>query len=263
VRSSLRLAPIPLVKFLTVGPYFRGIVPNNLESGASVQPLWKKKVIRRRGASAALLALSCLLVLVCRAQAQRNVAEVRAPLSSIVNPDFAIADFDGDRQPDLATVEAGLSTSAGNTRYSIRFKLTSGDAQVFGVTAPVGGLQIVARDVNGDNALDLLVSTAWQHRQVAVLLNDGHGNFTLASPGAVAASAWEDESQWDSRSLPRGDSAALLRFQASADSEQEQCRCRCLPRQVGLATQSVSRGLSTLFLSSLFGRAPPPAILQA
>ena len=66
------------------------------------------------------------------------------------NASFAIADFDGDRKPDFATVEQKGSASD-TTRYSIRLQLTAGATQVFGVSAPAGGLQIVARDVNGDN----------------------------------------------------------------------------------------------------------------
>jgi len=42
----------------------------------------------------------------------------------------------------------------------------------------------VARDVNGDDAMDLVVTTAMDSHFVAVLLNDGHGKFTLAKPGA-------------------------------------------------------------------------------
>src|SRR5579863_5000175 len=68
------------------------------------------------------------------------------------NSFFAIADFDGDQKPDLATVEIQNGMSASTTQYSIRFRLSVGTAQSFGVSAPAGGLQIVARDVNGDDA---------------------------------------------------------------------------------------------------------------
>lgn len=84
-------------------------------------------------------------------------------------------------------MEIQKGTSSSTTRYSIRLKLTAGAAQVFRVIAPAGGLRIVARDVNGDDALDVLISTAWQHKQVAVLSNDGHGKFTLANPDAFPA----------------------------------------------------------------------------
>ncbi len=95
----------------------------------------------------------------CRTDAHTN--STRHSQASVlgINSYFAIADFDGDQKPDLATIEVQKGSSSRTTLYSIRFQLTAGIAQVFGVTAPSGGLQIVARDLNGDNALDVLVTT--------------------------------------------------------------------------------------------------------
>ena len=99
------------------------------------------------------------------------------------SPRFAIADFDGDQKPDLATVQVDQDEVIG-TRYSIRLQLSAGVESAIGITGPRGGLELVARDVNGDNAADLIVTTANDSHFVAVLLNDGHGKFTLAKPGA-------------------------------------------------------------------------------
>ena len=129
------------------------------------------------------------------------------------NSYFAIADFDGDQKPDLATVEVQKSSSSRTTLYSIRFQLTAGIAQVFGVTAPSGGLQIVARDLNGDNSLDVLVTTALQHEQVAVLLNDGHGKFRLADPSEFPAAIRESNKRWNSGTISLCDSCALVRIE--------------------------------------------------
>ncbi len=97
-------------------------------------------------------------------------------------PRFAIADFDGDRKPDLATIEFERDAALG-TRYSIRLHLSAGDESAIGITGPQGGLQLEPRDVNGDDAIDLIVTTALDSHFVAVLLNDGHGKFTLARAG--------------------------------------------------------------------------------
>jgi hypothetical protein len=99
------------------------------------------------------------------------------------SPRFAIADFDGDRKPDLATVQVVREAALGSF-YSIRLQLSAGEESAIGIAGPQGGLELVARDVNGDDVMDLVVTTALDSRFVAILINDGHGKFTLAKPGA-------------------------------------------------------------------------------
>lgn len=176
---------------------------------------------------------------------------------------FVIADFDGDRQPDFATVEIQNGSSSDCARYSIRFRLTAGAAQSFGVSAPVGGLQIVARDVNGDNALDLLVSTAWLHKQVAVLLNDGHGNFTLAKPDAFSSSLWDSSDIWNTSASTLEIGAALIRSEnSSGEPNAHGSSDRVRPRSA-LQRSPVSSSRDSLLLFSLLGRAPPSFFLQS
>src|SRR5258708_12617499 len=58
------------------------------------------------------------------------------PVSSTqVTSQFAIADFDGDRRPDLATVQAGQVGSL-DTHYWIAFQLSGGAAQTPGSPTP-------------------------------------------------------------------------------------------------------------------------------
>src|SRR6202043_727763 len=90
---------------------------------------------------------------------------------------FSIGDFDGDSNPDLASVQAGQSDLT-RTDYWVQLQLSVRGRQSFQIVAPIGGLQIVSRDVNGDHALDLVLTTTWLRRPVAILLNDGHGNFS-------------------------------------------------------------------------------------
>ena len=73
---------------------------------------------------------------------------------------FAIADFDGDLRPDLARVQTGRSDSS-RTDYWIQLQLTASGRQSIEIVAPIGGLQIAARDVNGDHAIDLVLTAAW------------------------------------------------------------------------------------------------------
>jgi hypothetical protein len=130
--------------------------------------------------------LSLLCLCVFALVLGRNAAEAAQGTSGGAGgfaPGFAIADFDGDQKPDLATVQVERD-AAGGTRYSIRLQLSAGEESAIRITGPQGGLELVARDVNGDDVIDLVVTTAMGSHFVAVLINDGHGKFTLAKAGA-------------------------------------------------------------------------------
>jgi hypothetical protein len=111
----------------------------------------------------------------------------------------AIADFDGDQRLDLASIETGGAGSA-STDYWIQLQLTESGRQAIHLVAPSGGLLIEARDVNGDNAIDLVLSTAWFKQPVAVFLNDGHGKFSRAEPSEFPGAWCSFPGKWDSPS---------------------------------------------------------------
>lgn len=177
--------------------------------------------------------------------------------NSISNAYFAIADFDGDLKPDVATVEVQRVGAALNARYSIRFELTAGVSQNFGLGAPAGGLQIVARDVNGDSFLDLLVSTAWRNQEVAVLLNDGRGNFTLAEPGQFATAFRETGGQWNQSATRFCDTAILVRSQSPTGEMRLGSLFDGVPRFTATTASELFHRSNPIALFSLLGRAPP------
>jgi hypothetical protein len=94
---------------------------------------------------------------------------------------FAIADFDGDRQPDLAFIRVTHGGSF-SSQYSVDFNFSAGPKPAICFVAPAGGLQITPRDVNGDKFADLVVTSILDSRFVAIFLNDGKGNFVPAEP---------------------------------------------------------------------------------
>lgn len=217
-------------------------------------------VHRSRGPARSSGRAFLVLCLVLAASSRRSAAastEGRASSSSAFNSVFAIADFDGDREPDLATVEVESGDSPTATRYSIRFRLTTGAGQNFGVLAPAGGLQIVARDVNGDDAVDLLISTAWLHQEVAVLLNDGHGHFTLANPARFPAAVWRAAAVWNTRAVSWSDSAALVSSESFLSELEAINGFAGLRQQPGHGLSPTRLGRARLLLFSLLGRAPP------
>src|SRR4029077_12896397 len=62
---------------------------------------------------------------------------------------FAIADFDGDLQPDLARIRVTRDGSP-TSEYSVDLNFSSGAKPAICIVGPSGGLQIIQRDVNGD-----------------------------------------------------------------------------------------------------------------
>lgn len=130
--------------------------------------------------SLGLLCLCAFVTMFSRSTAE--AAQGSFAGTSRFTPRFTIADFDGDRKPDLATVQIERDAVIG-TRYSIRLQMSAGEQSAIGITGPRGGLQLVPRDVNGDDAMDLIVTTALDAHFVAVLINDGHGKFTQARAG--------------------------------------------------------------------------------
>lgn len=211
----------------------------------------------------ALLILCVVFGAACRIDARGASTTPPQNFLQGLHSGFAIADFDGDRKPDLATVEIENGSSSKTARYSIRFQLTLGTEQVFGVTAPPGGLQIVARDVNGDHALDVLVSTAWAHEEVAVLVNDGHGNFTLADPAAYPEAKLENAQNWNSGAIPPCDSAALLRTEYPTGDFDATSRFAGGRREAGRVFLQDSPGSTRFSLLPAFGRAPPATVFQS
>jgi len=168
---------------------------------------------------------------------------------------FAIADFDGDSRPDLATVEVG-QIGPSRARYWIEFQLSTGAQQMIGVNAPVGGLNITSRDVDGDQILDLIVTTAWLNQPVAVLLNDGHGNFTLASPSAFPAIVWSAETMWRLAPLNVQDAAVAALSSVSGDCafNEHTSEASATP---ALLHFEISRHHPFPLPISVLGRAPP------
>jgi hypothetical protein len=206
----------------------------------------------------------CVVVGVsCRADAAGDSTRHSQSSTLGINSFFAIADFDGDQKPDLATVEVQKGSSSKVTQYSIRFQLTAGVSQVFGVTAPSGGLQIVARDLNGDNALDVLVTTSLQHEQVAVLLNDGHGKFRLADASDFPAAIQENGSRWNSGTILFCDSSALIRIEYPAGELGCESKFDGPQSHFKSARPFDSQGSAKPSLFSLLGRAPPSFLLQS
>jgi hypothetical protein len=179
----------------------------------------------------------------------------KAPPASIAaRAQFAFADFDGDRIPDSAILESDAGF-AGKTNYSIQLGLSAGGRKAIRLIAPAGGLLIEARDVNGDNTLDLVLSTAWSREPVAVFLNDGHGDFSRADPGEFPHALSESNSNHLSTVLPRADVSAIAQ-QSGIDAclSENETRGQCCVEWVSTPEKISAFNISRF---AHLGRAPP------
>lgn len=164
-------------------------------------------------------AVLCLVVSLWAGRSHLRAAD--EPISRLVrtavalgSTQFAIADFDGDRQPDLAFIRV-MHGGSFSSQYSVDFNFSSGHKPAICFVAPSGGLRITPRDVNGDKFADLVITSILDSQFVAIFLNDGKGNFVPAEPsdfpGAVKGTDFR-------LSAPEDVPTDQLAFQPSRDS---------------------------------------------
>jgi hypothetical protein len=181
-------------------------------------------------------------------------------LSVSYAPQFAIADFDGDNRPDLTSVEFGRS---GPQNYAINFRLTSGPRQSIDIAAPEGGLRLRAQDVNGDSFPDVVVTTFWTGRPVAILLNDGRGNFTRSEPSAFPGAFEKPENLLTSANDNKVDTVAALLSRYSPEPREENAGAASLLTVVGRSVGESFHILASLTGNSSLGRAPPSVAVHS
>lgn len=209
-----------------------------------------------RALRAASVVFLFLITFAQAAGAQRD-PQKRASLPIPSRSQFAIDDFDGDNRPDLASVEAGQPDGC-DTRYQIRFQLATGPLQTIALTAPVGGLQVRSRDVNGDSYPDVVVTTFWTNQPVAVLLNDGLGNFSQAEPSLFPGAFISSELSVTCGSHTINEAAALFERYFPGQC-QERTSMSPLPSIVELFVAENLHFLPSSCGDFFFGRAPPSA----
>ena len=168
-----------------------------------------KKSVTRLAHGALMLCVALFVWHPAEAARHGSVPSANWSAAAARGASFAIADFDGDALPDFARVQSG-ATMALRTNYSIQFDFSLGNTRSFAVLAPAGGLQLALRDVNGDSFLDLIVSTELANEPVAVLLNDGRGNFSLQDARAFSATIWQTQMAWSVAAVYCGDPEAAL-----------------------------------------------------
>jgi hypothetical protein len=209
---------------------------------------------RLRAINFAWLCWLSLFLLAGSAFASTDVREAAVTQPRISLP-FAIADFDGDLRPDLVAVRTGAGGVL-RTDYWIQLQLSSAGRQTILVVAPAGGLQVVARDVNGDHAPDLVLTTTWLNQPVAVFLNDGHGGFSRVDPSAFPEAFSDSKTHWSpaSSEMSEGD---CVPPDSREDVNSETEVFRQVRSRSHFVTSSDLPFATDPFLICRLGRAPP------
>jgi hypothetical protein len=237
----------PLAGGLPITPWQAG-ARHSVEARDKVEALpWRRSVF----------VVFCLALLAWQpAEAARRRDVGSAPLVGGAGQNFAIADFDGDSLPDFATVQPGLAMASW-TNYRIQFEFSLGNKRSFAVSAPTGGLQIASRDVNGDSFLDLVISTRLANEPVAVLLNDGRGNFTLADAKGFAAALWDARQEWHcAAECLCGDESAMVSASWEAGILAAE-NCVRSPATAAAAALAPATANYSIVPHEIRGRAPP------
>ena len=156
----------------------------------------------------------------------------------------------------MATVRVeGISPVA--TLYRIELKLSAGLSGAIAVSAPFGGLLVTPRDIDGDNDLDLVVTTRWLHMPVGVWINNGRGQFSAANPAAYPKTIWDPQPELIRVPSPQTDFVVLIRTRT------ETAVCRTvrgpalpirMPGWIGVASFNLQSGAIHLQQPA---RAPP------
>ena len=209
-----------------------------------------------------LFPLTCTIAgaLACTATAGATTgASVLNPSTASVGPglQFAVADFDGDHRPDLVGVQTGQGNVV-RTKYWIQLQLSAAGQQTISLTGPSGGLQIAARDVNGDRIPDLILTTTWLGQPVAIFINDGHGTFTRAEPSAFSEAFRESQTRWNS-STDRATEMVGVPPTSRAGVCIAVARLAQAASKAGATLPSRREFFPSPFLISQLGRAPPSA----
>jgi hypothetical protein len=184
-------------------------------------------------------------------------ASSEAPLETRLNATWIAADFDGNSIADFVTASAWLSPSTNSPstdpmtrdgqRYQLAVHLDQAPDATAATFSPFSTRQLLARDVDGDADVDLVLETL-SSQWIAVWINDGNGHFREA----------DIEHYRQAADVPEGPRFSSTRAMQTRDENFEDSG----PAATACETTSVAPALSLARLTASLA-ANPPAVPQA
>lgn len=120
-------------------------------------------------------------------------AGARGSSETLTNSSLLFADLDGDHRADAISVELDALSRA-NALYSVNLKLSTGSRETIALNVPRWGIELAARDIDGDHDVDLVISNIFTHEALQVYVNLGGGVFAPADPDSFNTVLWGEGS---------------------------------------------------------------------
>jgi hypothetical protein len=132
---------------------------------------------------------ACLLVATAAVAQQSALADSRRPSDRTVSfsgvpSSQAVADFDSDGAPDIASADRHLG-SHGSAQIDVQ--LSQGSSTSFPLLATEAGVALELLDVDADRDVDIVVTPVISRTILRVLLNDGRGRFSAGTEAVIAS----------------------------------------------------------------------------
>lgn len=172
----------------------------------------------------------------------------------------AVADFNTDGTPDLAIADR-VSHPIGAASYRIEFSVSGRESKSVSFESDQDALTVRVSDVDHDNDLDVVVSSALSREIVGVWLNDGSGGFKASDARPFAAEIAPLHSL--DAADPSDDASSTGLAPRGPDGLPQSVRWTPATPQRAIVSVQPTRLHPELLASSASSRAPPQPVRQS
>lgn len=233
--------------------------PAKIKKRRFVSLMLVKQIIRSLATLAIVLAIAGTVGMVWAAEVDNTAVILPRSVEPLTpfSASWAVADFDGDHRPDVAKSRIE-GYGAGGYSFRIELQLSSGPQSAFTISTLDGfALNVTPKDVDGDNDLDLIITSGVLRRPVGVWINDGRGGFSQGTPSQNPAAAWMEGPQVASAGRLVLDGSVNFRDTRPVGELANDLDTQPLPPQLGTVALRQHRNALDIRSGADSSRAPP------